>query len=775
MSRTEVGSAYVSIYPDTSHFTDDLSKELGASSTVNAMSSAGEKAGEGFNSGFSAVTVALGNIMSNVIMGAVNLFTENLDRGIARLDTIQNFPRLMQTFGFSTDVAAESVQNIQEHLDGLPGSTDEVLRLVQAISDSTGSLELATSTGLAFNDMLTASGADAYTSMMAMRMFDQMMGGAQFTTMRWMALVSKMPLQMNMVAEEILGAGASAQELGNALQDGEVTMKDVAEAMTKLAPQFTVQARAFSYGIGTAMRNFGNRVALGIAAILDAIGQRRISGIINNISYGIRDALKFVADGVEWLRRTILVSGIGVLLGKIGDSIREAFSNIDWEPLKEFIRNGLSALHDALQWIIDNADIVKSILAGIGTAIVAMGIVGIIENIRNSLFGSSGIITMIMANPFAAIVVAIGALVAGLVYFFTQTERGREIWAKFMEVMSGVIDFLGDAIGVIVDGARVFLTALVQTVIDAASFIWNAVAGFIELVIGAVQGIWDFLVQAWDAGSQLFLIIAEFIGNIIAAIFDFVGAIVSKVMEVLGNVRSFTDWVIDGIIAVVAALVGAVAQAVGQLITDIGNTGAKIAEIWTNVKTTVSEVWGNIKSTVSNAVSNIRTNITNAFNSVKSTVSSVWGTIKSTITDSIGKARDAVKSAIDKIKSFFSFKIQWPHIPLPHFSISGSANPLDWLTGGLPKIGISWYANGGFFDGASLIGVGEKGTELAWPSYSPYFEKYARGIAQYMEPSDVTTNNYYIDGSLVSADARLSSALDVVAECVSGRRRMGVA
>lgn len=769
MSRTEVGSAYVSIYPDTSHFTDDLSKELGASSTVNAMSSAGEKAGEGFNSGFSAVTVALGNIMSNVIMGAVNLFTENLDRGIARLDTIQNFPRLMQTFGFSTDVAAESVQNIQEHLDGLPGSTDEVLRLVQAISDSTGSLELATSTGLAFNDMLTASGADAYTSMMAMRMFDQMMGGAQFTTMRWMALVSKMPLQMNMVAEEILGAGASAQELGNALQDGEVTMKDVAEAMTKLAPQFTVQARAFSYGIGTAMRNFGNRVALGIAAILDAIGQRRISGIINNISYGIRDALKFVADGVEWLRRVILTSGIGVLLGKIGDSIREAFSNIDWEPLKEFIRNGLSALHDALQWIIDNSDIVKSLLVGIATAI---GTLVVIDTVKNAIAGLSAIFAAIAATPMITV---IAAITAGLVYFFTQTERGREIWAKFMEVVSNVIDFLGDAIVVIVDGARVFLTALVQTVIDAASFIWNAVAGFIELVIGAVQGIWDFLGQAWDAGSQLFLIIAEFIGNTIAAIFDFVGAIVSKVMEVLGNVRSFTDWVIDGIIAVVAALVGAVAQAVGQLITDIGNTGAKIAEIWTSVKSTVSEVWGNIKSTVSNAVSNIKTNITNAFNSVKSTVSSVWGTIKSTITDSIGKARDAVKSAIDRIKSFFSFKIQWPHIPLPHFSISGSANPLDWLTGGLPKIGISWYAKGGFFDGASLIGVGEKGTELAWPSYSPYFEKYARGIAEYMEPSDVTTNNYYIDGSLVSADARLSSALDVVAECVSGRRRMGVA
>lgn len=764
MPRTEVGSAYVSIYPDTSHFTDDLSKELGASSTVNAMSRAGEKAGEGFNSGFSAVTVALGNIMSNVIMGAVNLFTENLDRGIARLDTIQNFPRLMQTFGFSTDVAAESVQNIQEHLDGLPGSTDEVLRLVQAISDSTGSLELATSTGLAFNDMLTASGADAYTSMMAMRMFDQMMGGAQFTTMRWMALVSKMPLQMNMVAEEILGAGASAQELGNALQDGEVTMKDVAEAMTKLAPQFTVQARAFSYGIGTAMRNFGNRVALGIAAILDAIGQRRISGIINNISYGIRDALKFVADGVEWLRRVILTSGIGVLLGKISDSIREAFSNIDWEPVKEFIRGFIEGLHDVLQWIIDNGDLVKSIIAGIATA---LGALVIIDTIKNSVIGLSGVIGGIVAHPILAAVAAIAALAGGLIYFFTQTETGRKMWDAFTSFLAKSVEFV---VGV-VQGLLIILVNIGEIIFEIVT---TALAGVVEFIINAVQNIWDFLGQAWDAGSQLFLIIAEFIGNTIAAIFDFVGAIASKVMEVLGNVRSFTDWVIDGIIAVVAALVGAVAQAVGQLITDIRNTGAKIAEIWTSVKTTVSEVWGNIKSTVSNAVSSIKTNISNAFNSVKSTVSSVWGTIKSTITDSIGKARDAVKNAIDRIKSFFSFKFEWPHIPLPHFSISGSVNPLDWLTGGLPKIGIDWYAKGGFFNGASLIGVGEKGTELAWPSYSPFFEKYARGIAEYMEPSGGTTNNYYIDGNMIQTDAALAAALDTVAQRVGGMRRMGV-
>lgn len=41
-------------------------------------------------------------------------------------------------------------------------------------------------------------------------------------------------------------------------------------------------------------------------------------------------------------------------------------------------------------------------------------------------------------------------------------------------------------------------------------------------------------------------------------------------------------------------------------------------------------------------------------------------------------------------------------------------------------------------------------------------------------PNGYTMNNYYIDGDLASSDARLSAALDVVAERVSGRRRMGV-
>lgn len=651
---SEVGSAYVSIYPDTSDFSDKLAEELGANSIVKAMNSAGEAASKGFESGFSSVTVAIGNLLSDVVRGAVDFLAANLQRGIERLDTLQNFPKLMQTFGYTAEEAADSVLSIQEHLDGLPGSTDEVLRLVQAISDSTGSLELATSTGLAFNDMLTASGADAHTAMYATRMFDQMLGGASYSAQRWMGIVSKMPLQMGMVAEYMLGAGATTAQLGDALKNGEITMQELAQAMTDLSPQFEIQARAMSYGVGTAMRNFSNRMGMGMAAILDAIGQTRIADTINDISYGIRDAMVWAAGGVEWLRRVIVTSGIGVLLGEIGDKLKAAFMGIDWEPVKQFFRDAIKFVHDCLQWILDNGDIVKSILVGVGVAITSMGIIGIITNLQNALFGTSGLITLIMANPFASIVIAVGAVVAALVYFFTETERGKEIWAKFMEVMGNVASFIGDAISTIADGARVFLTAFVNVIVDAATFIWNAVSGAIEGIIGIVQSVWNFLVEAWNAGSALLGIIADYIMNVFAAAFDFIGNIVMGFIDVFNGVVEFVDWVLDGAIAVVAAVVDAVVNGAKTFISDLKNTISKAKSAFENIKTTVKNVFSNIKSTIENIWNGIKNFFSNIWKNIKSIFTNQSSTVQSTTTSKFIDLKSRLESILNGIKTFFT-------------------------------------------------------------------------------------------------------------------------
>ena len=788
---TEVGSAYVSIYPDTSHFEDDLNTEL---SQVN-MQGVGKKAGESFQSGFSPVTVALGNLLSSAVEGAVNMFSQNLQRGIERLDTIQNFPRLMQTFGYATDDADASVRAIQEHLDGLPGTTDEVLRLVQALSDSTGSLELATSTGLAFNDMLTASGADAYTSMYAMRMFDQMMGGAAYSAQRWQGIVSKMPLQMNLVAESLLGAGANSTQLGDALKDGEVSMQDLARAMSELGPEFEIQARAMSYGIGTAMRNVQNRTGMGVAAILEGIGQRQIANVINDFSYGVRDAMYAIGEGVEWLRRKVLTSGLGVLFGELMDRIKTAISNIDWQPVKDFLSGVITGLHDALQWVLDNSDIVLGILAGLGTAIAAMGILGIIDNIKNALFGSQGIITLIMANPFAAIVIAIGAVVGGLVYFFTETEKGREMWATFTEAVRTGIDNMKawwDGFTDKVSENWTYLKNTLMPVIDAISGAWEGFVNFcLNLVIGIRDGILaavDVVVQAWNAGSELLGIIAAFIGDTVAAIFDAVGAILKAATNAWDTFWTFVDWVCQGVVDVILAVVNAAIDGAKSFVKDTKNTVNKIKNLFDLFKRNLKRTWENIKTTAKNVWDGILHAITHPMETAQKAVEGIIGGIQGIINSLTGKTVDVGvndnRGQVNTIVSDIQRSINSIHdkrVNIEYYGFQSGIRGVDVTTyttaAGNKRIVAERIplrmAAGGIVTKATAAIFGEDGDEAVIPlSNRNRVKPFAKAVAAEIGDKG-TVNNYYIDGNLVSTDAVLSRALDTVAERVNGRRRMG--
>lgn len=75
------------------------------------------------------------------------------------------------------------------------------------------------------------------------------------------------------------------------------------------------------------------------------------------------------------------------------------------------------------------------------------------------------------------------------------------------------------------------------------------------------------------------------------------------------------------------------------------------------------------------------------------------------------------------VKNLFNFKFSWPHIPLPHFSVSGSANPLDWLKNGPPKLNVSWFAKSGILtkptvfgmNGNTLMAGGDAGNEAVIP------------------------------------------------------------
>nr|DAG23499.1 MAG TPA: tail tape measure protein [Caudoviricetes sp.] len=148
---------------------------------------------------------------------------------------------------------------------------------------------------------------------------------------------------------------------------------------------------------------------------------------------------------------------------------------------------------------------------------------------------------------------------------------------------------------------------------------------------------------------------------------------------------------------------------------------------WNGISSSISGVVNKISSVISTVFNTVKSVITNVWNGIKNTTASVWNGIKSAIETPLNKAKSIVKSVIDTIKGFFNFNISWPHIPMPHFSIS----PRGWgvgdlLKGKIPKLGIDWYAKAmaepRILDGAQifgsmngkLLGGGEAGQEVLY-------------------------------------------------------------
>ncbi|HEM6116521.1 TPA: phage tail tape measure protein [Streptococcus suis] len=190
--------------------------------------------------------------------------------------------------------------------------------------------------------------------------------------------------------------------------------------------------------------------------------------------------------------------------------------------------------------------------------------------------------------------------------------------------------------------------------------------------------------------------------------------------------------------------------------------------LWSSFTSTLSNLWSGLVSTGSNLFNNLSSTISGIFNGILSTASNIWNTIKSTISNAIEGAKNAVSNGINAIKNLFNFQFQWPHIPLPHFSISGSANPLDWLENGVPSIGVEWYAKGGIMTKPTLFGMngnnamigGEAGPEAILPLNKSTLGAIGQSIANTMNTSNNINVNF--SGVTIREEADLNRLANVV-------------
>jgi len=366
MASSTVGTAVIKLSFDGSDVKAELSK------TSSDFKNAGEKAGSNFGT---AMTVAMGSLISKGVSKLLNTITGNLDSAINRVDVINNFPKVMQSLGFSTEEAADSIKTISDRLDGLPTTLNGLVGDVQKLTATMGNLNTgmvnATSLGLALNDMFLAGGKGTEAASAAMEQYNQMLAQGKPDMQSWRSILNAAPGQLKQLAQTLLGAAASQNDLYVALQKGNITFDQMNEAIVKLDQQggqgfdsFEKQARAATGGVGTALENVQNRISKAIAKVIDVIGADNIANAINGISS------HFTEVGVE-----------------VGKFVKSAMGFIG--ELARFIGNNL--------WIVDT---IKGAIA----SIIAIGIGQKIMELKNKL---QLLFAAISAHPLIALATAI--------------------------------------------------------------------------------------------------------------------------------------------------------------------------------------------------------------------------------------------------------------------------------------------------------------------------------------------------------------------------------
>lgn len=303
-----IGTATMNIVPKFPGLSAAINNEMKKQTLGSSGAIAGEAYGKGFGGGLvrSGAVIGAFSAITNKAMASIS---SHLDGAISRFDTLNNYPRVMESLGFGAEAADASISKISDRLSNLPTTLDSMVSTVQGLSVITKDLDLATDAGLALNDMLLASGSSQELVASATEQFRQMLSNNKPEMEDWKSLMAAMPGQMDQLARSMLGPTATTNDLYAALGGGKnkakFTMTDLLNKIIELDEQggdgfksFQEQAEIAAGGVQTSASNMGNAVTKGIAKVMDTLGQERIAGVFTDIKGGINNFFNFVSDGI---------------------------------------------------------------------------------------------------------------------------------------------------------------------------------------------------------------------------------------------------------------------------------------------------------------------------------------------------------------------------------------------------------------------------------------------------------------------------------------------
>ncbi|MFD1505257.1 hypothetical protein FE374_09390 [Georgenia yuyongxinii] len=351
--------------------------------------------------------------------------------------------------------------------------------------------------------------------------------------------------------------------------------------------------------------------------------------ILTAVTAWVSDRLGPAFEALTAWIETSAVPALQSLGGWLRDNVLPALQDLaTWvqgtvvpalQAMGEWITGTLvPGLMDAGTWINNNKDWLAALAVTVGTMVVAyQGYVQVMAIWKAATVAAQAVQVafnaVMAANPIGLIVLAIAGLVAGLVYFFTQTETGKAIvetaWAAIQGAVEAVKTWFTDTLvpalsaawDTITSGLSTFATWLSDTwtsIKNTATDKWNGVLDFFRGIPGKVTDFFmnwtllGLLIQHWDSikttATEKWNALVDWVKGIPQRFVDGLAAIANIAIQIGIWVLGIKDAAVEKFMQLVdwvKELPGKILSGLGDLSRLLINAGKNIIEgLWNGLK-----------------------------------------------------------------------------------------------------------------------------------------------------------------------------------------------
>lgn len=513
---------------NASRNSNDYKNNLG--SATNQQQQFNNKLNEGATASNSFIKSLMG---FSVIQKIFGLVSNQVGSAIDRLDTMNNYPKVMSNLGISTEQSNASIKVLSENLKGLPTTLNDAVSSVQNFTSVNGSVGKSTKMFLALNNAILAGGGSTQVQQSALEQLSQAYAKGKPDMMEWRTAMTAMPAQLKQVAQAM--GYVNTSELGEDLRAGKVSMNDFMDTFIKLNEQgvngfqsLEEQAKNATGGFATTIANMKSAVTRGITSMIESVN----TGLTNAGFGTIQSNIQNLGTGIE------------KMLTKIGNATSRIIV---------FLSPALHLVQQMAEFIGNNWSIIAPIVGGIAVAFglynaalaahaVYVGISTAAEWLHNiaTVAQAKALLANVSANLLAtsseyALAVATAQATVAQTGFNTALLACPITW--ILLIIIAIIAAIYMVIAAInkITGSSISATGvIVGALTTAVAFVWNLFLGLLDLVLGVINA----MVNPWISFANFF---ANIFNDPIGAIVHLFGDFADSILGVIETIAKALD------------------------------------------------------------------------------------------------------------------------------------------------------------------------------------------------------------------------------------------